>query len=348
MCEVVSAQSVKRLGMINSSKSISLRENIRLYRQVKSPYWWVNARINGKEKRVSTKVLCSEDPNGDGRARTKAFDIAQRLSLEEAFESSKDDIEQNSATLKVVLDYHMAWKNRDIIEIMALFHPEVQYTDFFVNRVMGIKDIPAYIQSCLPKQPGENLTHTDRIRVDGHTAFIQYKLIMKEASYRCSEAITVKEGLIYRIQEYGVLVSKELGGGEKPLEFDRSAISRLGLSAKELANLSQDLQQYFDQYKPFLNPELNLQQVADQTGYSRNQISYFLNKVAGQSFYQYVHQARIEHLLRQIRDGADKNNIDRLALDAGFNSMSAFYKYFKQYTGMSPKAYVKKVLVEEA
>jgi len=145
-----------------------------------------------------------------------------------------------------------------------------------------------------------------------------------------------------------VLVSKELGGGEKPLEFDRSAISRLGLSAKELANLSQDLQQYFDQYKPFLNPELNLQQVADQTGYSRNQISYFLNKVAGQSFYQYVHQARIEHLLRQIRDGADKNNIDRLALDAGFNSMSAFYKYFKQYTGMSPKAYVKKVLVEEA
>lgn len=325
--------------------SIQIQEHIRLYRQVQSPYWWVNTRINGQEKRLSTKVRVKEDPNGDGKARTRAFDLAQRLSIEDSYESNKDDLEQNAATLKVVLDYHMAWKNRDIIEIMDMFHPEVEYADFFINRIMGIKEIPSYIQNCLPRRPGENLTHTDRIRVDGHTAFIQYKLTMREASYRCSEAITVKNGKIFRIQEYGVLIPADKTEQE-PEAVDRSAISRLGLSARELANLSQDIQQYFNDAQPFLNSDLCLQQVADKTGYSRNQISFFLNKVAGQSFYQFVHQARIEYLIEKIKQETTPCNIDKLAFDAGFNSLSAFYKHFRRITGMSPKAYLKSHLAK--
>jgi len=255
-------------------------------------------------------------------------------------EDFNDDSAQSAATLKVMKAYHMAWRRRDIIEIMALFHPDVQYHDFFINRTMGLKEIPTYIQACLPKHPGERLSHTDRIRVDGHTAYIQYKLVMRGASYRSSEAITFKDGLIYRIHEYGVLLRDE---DNQPGEssVDRSAISRLGLSARELANLSQDLQQHFEQDQPFLNSELNLQQVADETGYSRNQISYFLNKVAGQTFYQYVHDARIEYLLKQIEKRETLPNIDELAFAAGFNSISAFYKHFKRITNMSPKAYLK-------
>lgn len=329
--------------MSPTDKSIQIREHIRLYRQVQSPYWWVNANINGQEKRLSTKVHVKDDPNGKGKARTRAFDLAQRLSIEDAYESNKDDMEQNAATLKVVLDYHMAWKSRDIIEIMDMFHPDIEYSDFFINRVMGIKEIPSYIQGCLPKRPGENLVHTDRIRVDGHTAFIQYKLTMREASYRCSEAITVKHGKIYRIHEYGVLIPSDKED-KNHQQLDRSAISRLGLSAKELANLSQDIQQYFNETQPFLNADLSLQQVADKTGYSRNQISFFLNKVAGQSFYQFVHQARIEYLIEKIKQEPSLTNIDQLAFDAGFNSLSAFYKHFRRITGMSPKAYIKNFL----
>ncbi len=256
-----------------------------------------------------------------------------------------DDSAQSAATLRVMKSYHMAWKRRDIIEIMELFHPDVQYHDFFINRTMGLKEIPSYIQACLPKRPGDLLTHTDRIRVDGHTAYIQYKLVMRGASYRSSEAITFKDGLIYKIHEYGVLLRDQDQHNPKE-EIDRSAISRLGLSARELANLSQDLQQHFEQDQPFLNSELNLQQVADETGYSRNQISYFLNKVAGQTFYQYVHDARIEYLLTIIKQQKPLPNIDELAFSAGFNSLSAFYKHFKRITNMSPKAYLKKTILQ--
>lgn len=259
-----------------------------------------------------------------------------------------DNALQTAETLKVMTQYHLAWKRRDIIEIMAMFHKDIEYNDFFINRTMGLKEIPAYIQACLPKRPGEMLTHTDRLRADGHTAFIQYRLVMQGASYRCSEAITIKDGLIFQINEYGVLIrDDEQQSQPNGHSQDRSAISRLGLSARELANLSQDLQQHFNESQPFLNPELNLQQVADETGYTRNQISYFLNKVSGQSFYQYVHQARIEYLLKKIENSQTSQNlpnIDQLAYEAGFNSLSAFYKHFRRITGLSPKAYVKQHL----
>jgi len=327
---------------VSNSSAIEIRENIVLYKQVQSPYWWARIKVNGKTKRISTKIRIQDDKHGNGPARTRAFDIAQKLSLEKTYSSSQDDCHQNDATLKVVLDYHMAWKNRDIIEIMSLFHPDVTYYDFFTNRVMKYKDIPSFIQACLPKRPGERLTHTDRIRVDGHTAFIQYNLIMKEAHYRSSESITVKDGLIYEINEYGVLLPNQ--DGEKQdhsSNSERSASSRLGLSPKELANLSEDIDQYFKESKPFLDPDLCLQKVSDETGYSRNQISYFLNKMAGMTFYEFVHKARIEYILK-ISDEKSYQNIDDMAFEAGFNSMSAFYKHFKRITGLSPKAYLKK------
>ena len=203
-----------------------------------------------------------------------------------------DNALQTAETLKVMTQYHLAWKRRDIIEIMAMFHKDIEYNDFFINRTMGLKEIPAYIQACLPKRPGEMLTHTDRLRADGHTAFIQYRLVMQGASYRCSEAITIKDGLIFQINEYGVLIrDDEQQSQPNGHSQDRSAISRLGLSARELANLSQDLKK-----------------------------------------------------IENSQTSQNLPNIDQLAYEAGFNSLSAFYKHFRRITGLSPKAYVKQHL----
>ncbi|MNZ46795.1 DNA-binding transcriptional regulator MelR [compost metagenome] len=35
--------------------------------------------------------------------------------------------------------------------------------------------------------------------------------------------------------------------------------------------------------------------------------------------------------------------IDDLAFSAGFNSLSAFYKCFREHTGLTPKAYLKQI-----
>jgi hypothetical protein len=59
----------------------------------------------------------------------------------------------------------------------------------------------------------EALEHSDRIRLDGNTAFIQYRITLRGGdglvSFRASEAITVKDGLIWRVNEYASLVHEQ-------------------------------------------------------------------------------------------------------------------------------------------
>ena len=227
---------------------------------------------------------------------------------------------------------------------MALYHPDVEYHDFSLNTVFRFHDLRQYILASLPKGENEGIHHIDRIRADGHTAFIQYEMLVRGASYRCSEAITVKDNRVFRINEYGVLVTHGKQGSHTA---SSPSDNRLGLSARQLAHMAKDLEWYFEQSQPYLNPELTLQMVADTTGYTRNQISYFLNQVLGQTFYQYLHQLRIEALIKRLNANHPKQakpyDMDLLAFESGFKSLSAFYKHFKHHTGLSPKAYIKQL-----
>ena len=256
-----------------------------------------------------------------------------------------DGPEQTPLTRETVMRYHLAWKHRDLEAVLTLYHPDIEYRDFSANRVMRLADLREFVDKSLPQQEDELLEHTDRIRIDGHTAFIQYRIRLRGgeglASFRASESITVRDGLIWRINEYTNL---ERGGDTGVTRaVARPALSRLGLSARQMGLLASDLQQYFQQHQPYLNSDLDLQQVAAATGYSRNQLSYLLNQVLGQSFYRYVNQARLQHLLDNLPADSDLRRVDELAFAAGFNSLSAFYSCFRRHTGLSPKAYLKQI-----
>jgi len=253
---------------------------------------------------------------------------------------------QTQATSETVLRYHLRWKHRDLDGVMALYHPDVQYNDFFQNRVMGLDELREYVRNSMPRDPDEALEHSDRIRLDGNTAFIQYRITLRGGeglvSFRASEAITVRDGLIWRVNEYASLVHEQPVSKSANLQ-QRPAASRLGLSPRQLSFMAEDLQQYFQRQQPYLDPGLDLQRVAKECGYSRNQISYLLNQVLGQSFYRYVNQARLQHLLVALDAATPPVRIDDLAFAAGFNSLSAFYSCFRQHTGQSPKAYAKQI-----
>ncbi|SDP02102.1 AraC-type DNA-binding protein [Pseudomonas arsenicoxydans] len=252
---------------------------------------------------------------------------------------------QAQATGETVMRYHLCWKHRDLDGVMALYHPDIQYNDFFQNRVMGLDELRQYVRDSMPRNPDEALEHSDRIRLDGNTAFIQYQMTLRGSeglvSFRSSEAITVRDGLIWRVNEYASLVREQ--AQSHTAANVRPAASRLGLSPRQLSFMAQDLQQYFERQQPYLDPELDLQRVAKECGYSRNQISYLLNQVLGQSFYRYVNRARLQHLLAALNAATPPVRVDELAFAAGFNSLSAFYTCFRQHTGLSPKAYAKQI-----
>ncbi len=114
-----------------------------------------------------------------------------------------DGPEQTRATGQTVMRYHLCWKHRDLDGVMALYHPDVCYHDFFQNRVMALAELREYVQQSMPREADEALEHSDRIRLDGDTAFIQYRMTLRGSqglvSFRASEAITVRDGLIWRV-----------------------------------------------------------------------------------------------------------------------------------------------------
>nr|BFE98278.1 hypothetical protein GCM10020185_88140 [Pseudomonas brassicacearum subsp. brassicacearum] len=94
--------------------------------------------------------------------------------------------------------------------------------------------------------------------------------------------------------------------GEPHAGLRAPAISKLGLSARQLSFMARDLADYFTRQQPFLDPDLDLARIASATGYSRNQLSYLLNQVLGQSFYRYVTQARLAYLLERLASYDEK------------------------------------------
>ena len=60
-----------------------------------------------------------------------------------------DDPAQTERTRETVLRYHYSWKYRDLDAVMALYHPEVEYHDFFLNRAMGLAELRDYVLSTI-------------------------------------------------------------------------------------------------------------------------------------------------------------------------------------------------------
>lgn len=245
-------------------------------------------------------------------------------------------------THAVVLSYHRAWKRRDLDALMALFHPAVIYHDVFQNRRLPHAALRDYLAACMPQGEQGLQTYTDRLRVDGDVAILQYEVSLRgsagRASFSAIEALTVRNGLIWCVNDYAVLVREDVE--QAAPRNERQAVSRLGLSARQLGLLAEDLLQYFEQSRPYLDPTLDLQQVASATGYTRNQISFFLNQVRGQTFYNFLNQLRLDEVLKGLRMDGEVSHIDERARAAGFNSLSTFYRCFKARTHCSPKTWL--------
>jgi AraC-like DNA-binding protein len=246
-----------------------------------------------------------------------------------------------AATHAVILAYHQAWKNRDLDALMALYDPAIDYHDKLQNRHITYAQLRDYLAASMPLGKEELQTYTERLLIDGDTAVLQYQVTLNGSdglvSLSAIEALSVRAGLIFKVNEYAVLVSNVT---VKPAAREGGdAISRLGLSARQVGALAKDLNDYFQQSKPYLNPALDLAQVAAATGYTRNQISFFLNQVRGQNFYAFLNDLRLSEVLERLDASEAPSRIDELAQAAGFNSLSTFYRCFKQHTGVTPKQY---------
>lgn len=92
----------------------------------------------------------------------------------------------------------------------------------------------------------------------------------------------------------------------------------------------------------YLDSRLTLSGLAAATGLSRHQVSEVLNRHAGKNFYEFINEYRIAAVCERLGADADET-ILAIAMEAGFSSKSTFNAIFKQFTGLTPTAYRRKL-----
>lgn len=115
-----------------------------------------------------------------------------------------------------------------------------------------------------------------------------------------------------------------------------------GLTEKEAQEIISNLKKLMDDKKPYINPKLNLSDLAELINISGNQLSQLLNEFIGRNFYDFVNKYRLEYL-RQIKKESKYHNFTLLALayECGFNSKTTFNTFFKKELGKTPSEYFK-------
>ena len=91
----------------------------------------------------------------------------------------------------------------------------------------------------------------------------------------------------------------------------------------------------------YLDPDLNLPQLASALGWNRNKLSEVVNSGFRQNFNDFVNTYRIAHFKELLRAGHHKqHSFLGLALDSGFNSKATFNRVFRRQTGISPSEFL--------
>jgi AraC-like DNA-binding protein len=119
------------------------------------------------------------------------------------------------------------------------------------------------------------------------------------------------------------------------------------LAEEEAGAICARLQIIMQEKKPYLQPELTINHLADILKCSRHHLSQVLNDNLQQSYYDYINYFRIEEAKRLLLDEKYRQlKIASIAYDAGFNSLSTFNEVFKKYTGITPSGFRKDMAKE--
>ena len=100
---------------------------------------------------------------------------------------------------------------------------------------------------------------------------------------------------------------------------------------------------YFKTEKPYLNKDLNINQVSVALAIPSRELSYIINNHFGQRFNDFLNKYRIEYITKKInKEYLSNYTIEGIASEAGFASKSTFNLAFKKYHQCTPTEYFSK------
>ena len=129
----------------------------------------------------------------------------------------------------------------------------------------------------------------------------------------------------------------------RPPSSGKAKYRKSSLSPEEAGSIQQRLVLLMERERLFLDPELTLPQLSEKLALSPHHVSQVINNDLNKSFFDFVNEYRVREAQRLLSSPEARHlSILGVALDAGFNSKSAFYTAFSKHTGMNPTQFKKR------
>jgi len=117
---------------------------------------------------------------------------------------------------------------------------------------------------------------------------------------------------------------------------------------KEEQNVSSEeiekLKNYMKLEKPYLNPDLNLSDLADELQMSRAELSKIINSGFNKNFNDFINEYRVNTFKEKLNLCEHKQlSLLGIAYDCGFNSKATFNRVFKKITQISPTEFLNSI-----
>lgn len=144
-----------------------------------------------------------------------------------------------------------------------------------------------------------------------------------------SNFIFINSTVYFALKIPDLYISLKYKNGELPDAIQKRYVAKL-------AN-------FMEGHKPYLNPSLSLNSLADELSISPKHLSKIINNSFQQNFYHYINSYRIEECKKMFIDETNnQKNIMTIAFECGFNSKNTFNSAFKKATDMTPTEFRKR------
>lgn len=96
------------------------------------------------------------------------------------------------------------------------------------------------------------------------------------------------------------------------------------------------LKRMMEEQQLYLQPDIKINELAQQVGTCRTYLSNYLNQELGVSFSDYINRQRIEYAKALMTQSPDLT-LAEVAVASGFASVTSFVRNYKKFVGKAPR-----------
>lgn len=114
-------------------------------------------------------------------------------------------------------------------------------------------------------------------------------------------------------------------------------------ASREFRALAERIPAFIEEHRLYLDPEFNLDDLADRMKVPRHHLYYCFNDILNSRFTRMRSEFRVRHAQGLIDQGeTGRKTLEAIGMESGFSSRSTFLVAFRDITGMTPREYVRR------